>query len=214
MSVGAWEEYLAAARRLDAARRDAAEAAGEHARLVQAAREEATRLRARLAPQQARLRDLGVAATELQPSDEELRAAAQRVTGEPAEVLAVLHQARAMADSADASLTAHTDHLAAPDRAWLRNLLVYGPYALVVLVVQSALYLLADAVSLPALLCGLTMPAIAFGLGWLTIGLLFSDRPAVVGGRVDRTPLLGAAVCIVAPILLSCVGAVAFRLLG
>ena len=90
MSAGTWEEYLAAARRLDAVRRAAADAAAEQARTVQAAREELTRLRARLAPQQSRLRDLGVPEAELQPSPAEVAAAAEAMADGPAAVLAAL----------------------------------------------------------------------------------------------------------------------------
>jgi hypothetical protein len=86
----------------------------------------------------------------------------------------------------------------------LRNLLVYGPFAAVALVVQLGLYIAADGSSLPlyATLCGLTMPAAAFGLGWLVIGLVF---PAGPNGRVERSPLIGAVACF-APVLTSCVG--------
>ena len=96
-------------------------------------------------------------------------------------------------------------------RPWLRNLLVYGPYALVVLVVLLALHLVVDLISLQTLLFGLVMPAAAYGLGWLTIGLIFPEPGP--GGRVDRTPMLGVAVCIAAPLVSFCVGAV-FSLVG
>jgi hypothetical protein len=214
VSAGAWEEYLAAARQLDAVRQSATAAASEHARTVQAAREELTRLRARLAPQQSRLRGLGVPEAELQPSPDEIAAAAQTMSDGPAAVLAALRQARVTADAADAAVVggAEAGISTGPRPPWLRNLLVYGPYALVVFLVQLALYLIVDSVSLPALLCGLSMPAAAYGLGWLTIGLVFAepgaDRP------VERTPVLGAAVCVAAPFLLSCVSAVTLRFLG
>jgi hypothetical protein len=209
VSTGAWEEYLAAARQLDVVRRSAASAAAEHAQSVQAAREELTRLRARLAPQQARLRDLGVPEAELQPSPAEVAAAAGTLSGGPGAVLAALAQARGTADAADAVLTGGAAPTGPGVRPWLRNLLVYGPYALVVFVVQLTLYLLADTWSIPALLCGLAMPFAAFGLGWLTVGLAFAGDPP--GGRVERTPLLGALVCVAAPLLLSCVSAAALR---
>jgi len=88
--------------------------------------------------------------------------------------------------------------------AWLRNLFVYGPFAAVVSLVQVALYLVADGPTLPAYaaLCGLAMPAAAFGLGWLVIGLVFPPGP---DGRPQRTPLVGAAVCLT-PVVLTCMG--------
>jgi hypothetical protein len=212
---GAWEEYLSAARALDAVRRSAATAAGEQAQAVQAARDELTRVRTRLAPQQSRLRDLGVPEAQLIPSPTEVAAAAQGMAGGPDAVLAALRQAWASADVADAALVAGAVGGRLPTggggRPWLRNLLVYGPYALVVLVVQMALYLAVDSFSPPALLCGLGMPVAAFGLGWLTVGLVFPAQP---DGRVDRTPVFGAGVCLAAPMLLSCVGVAALRLLG
>jgi hypothetical protein len=53
------------------------------------------------------------------------------------------------------------------------------------------------------------MPAAAFGLGWLVVGLVFAPGP---GGKVDRTPLIGAVACF-APVLLTCVGVGALAVL-
>ncbi|MEU8612395.1 hypothetical protein AB0C29_30830, partial [Actinoplanes sp. NPDC048791] len=90
-----------------------------------------------------------------------------------------------------------------PWRPWARNLLVYGPFAAAVLIVQIVLYLIAPSGSLPtyALLCGLSMPLLAFGLGWLTIGFVYGGGPA----KVDRTPIVGAIACLT-PVLLTCMG--------
>ena len=173
---------------------------------VQAARAELTGVRARLAPQRSRLADLGVPEAQLTPTPAELSAAAVAVAGGPMPVMAALRQARATADAADAALVAAGP--SGPRAAWppwLRNLLVYGPFAVVVLVVQIALYLAAAPGSLPALAlgCGLTMPLAAFGLGWLTIGLVFPPDPG--GGRVDRTPLVGIIACL-SPVVVTCMG--------
>lgn len=207
MSARAWEEYLAAARRLDAVRRGAAATASDQARAVQTAREELAGARARLAPQQSRLRDLGVPEEGLRPTPAEVTAAARAMAGGPHAVLAALRQVRATADAADAVMVGG-DAPGGDSRPRLRNLLVYGPYALVVFVVQVALYLTANPFSPPALLWGLAMPVMAFGLGWVTVGLVYPTGP---GGRIDRTPVLGAALCLVAPIMLTGVGAVVFR---
>jgi hypothetical protein len=202
----AWSDYLSAAQRLDAVRRGAASVATEQERTLRAARDEAGGVRARLAPQRARLRELGVPEEELNPDPAELAAAAAAVGGDPAAALAALRQARVTADAADAAVLgapgAGPATAGAP--AWARNLLVYGPFAATAFVVQLVLYLVADGASLLgyAAGCGLAMPAAAFGLGWLVTGLVFAPGP---DGRVQRTALVGAVVCF-APVALTCVG--------
>jgi hypothetical protein len=84
----------------------------------------------------------------------------------------------------------------------LRNIVVYGGVALLILIIQIALYL---GFSTPqagflALVCGATLPALGYGIAWLTVGLLY--------GKVDRTPVLGAAIS-AAPVVLLCVGVAA-----
>jgi len=128
--------------------------------------------------------------------------AAQAVTGGPGAILAALRQARSTADAADATMINDGSRRAtAPWRPWARNLLVYGPFAAAVLIVQIVLYLVAPSGSLPtyALLCGLSMPVLAFGLGWITIGFVYGP------GKVDRTPIVGAIACLT-PVLLTCMG--------
>lgn len=142
--MSAWEDYLAAAQRLDAVRRGAATAAGEQAEAVQDAREELTAVRARLVPQQARLRALGVPEPELVPAPAEVAAASRAMAAGPAAVLAGLRQARGTADVADVMVTASrlpsvaTGPGRAP-RTWVHALVVYGPFALAVLVLLSCL---------------------------------------------------------------------------
>jgi hypothetical protein len=197
-----WADYLAAAGRLDAVRRAASSVVTEQAQTVEAAQQELAGVRARLAPQRARLvRDLGVPEADLMPQLPELAAATQAVTGGPAAVLAALRHARATADAADASMLG--SGRSAPWTPWMRNLLVYGPFAVAVLLVQMTLYLIVDTDSRYgwAVVWGLLMPVLAFGLGWVTIGFVFGGGP----GRTDRTPILGAAVCL-APVLVTCMG--------
>jgi len=204
----AWAEYCAAAQRLDAVRRGAASAAAEQTQAVRQARDELTAVRARLIPQQARLRESGVPDGDLHPTPSDASAADRAVSGGPAVVLMALRQARSTADRADASLlgtpTAVPSTPGPPVRAWVRNLLVYAPFAAAVLVVQIALLITAGGspMSIYSLGCGLTLPLAALALAWLTIGLAF---PAPPGGRVDRTLLTGAAICF-APILVTLVG--------
>jgi hypothetical protein len=199
---GPWADYVAAAQRLDAVRRAATTAASEQVATVQAAQQELASVRARLAPQHARLmQDLGVPAATLTPQPAEQALAAQSVAAGPEAILAVLRQARGTADAADAAML--QSGAATPWRPWARNLLVYGPFAAAVLIVQIVLYLVAPSGSLPtyALLCGLSMPLLAFGLGWLTIGFVYGGGQT----KVDRTPLVGAIACLT-PVLLTCMG--------
>jgi hypothetical protein len=199
-----WADYLAAAQRLDAVRRAANTAAGEQQATVAAARQELAGVRARLAPQHARMiRDFGVPEGELAPQPAELAQAAQGLAGGPATVLAALRQARATADAADATIIGGGPGVVRPWRPWARNLLVYGPFAATVLVVQIILYLIVPPGTLPtyAVLCGLSMPVLAFGLGWATIGFVYGGEP----GKLDRTPIVGAIACLT-PVLLTCMG--------
>ena len=203
---GPWADYLAAAQRLDAVRRAASTAAGEQQAGVTAAQQELAGVRARLAPQHARMiRDFGVPEQELTPQPAELAQAARGVAGGPVTVLAALRQARATADAADATVIGGGQGPAVvrPWRPWARNLLVYGPFAATVLVVQIILYLIVPQGTLPtyALLCGLSMPVLAFGLGWATIGFVYGSEP----GKLDRTPIVGAIACLT-PVLLTCMG--------
>ncbi|PTA44123.1 hypothetical protein [Micromonospora sp. RP3T] len=196
----AWAEYVAAARQLDGVRRAAATAAGEQARSVTAAREELTGVRERLAAQQSRLRELGVPAISLAPTPPEVSEAARSMAGGPSAVLAALRAAGGWADDADAVLAAHGLPRLARWPARPRNLLVYGPLALVVPLLQLVLYAVAGAgpVTVLALLVGLPLPAVAFMLGWLAVGRVFRPRPT---DRVDRTPRFGALVCLVPAVL-------------
>lgn len=130
MNDSAWEEYLAAARRLDALRRGAVTAEDEPGRVATATFEELTRVRVRLADQRSRLRMLGVPEEELHPSSDELAAARARngdavahptadepdggsaglAADGPGMIWAALRRSRALADQADAAL--------APPRGW------------------------------------------------------------------------------------------------
>ena len=186
-----WQEYLDAARQLDAVRQAAP--AGDASQGPPAVRDELARLRARLVPQQTRLQQAGVPLDQLTPTAEEVAAATQAMAAGPAAVLAAVRNARATADLADAVLIGSVAPPAVEMPIWRRNLLVYGPFAFVVFLVQVGLaWAAGDRLSVGALLCGLTMPIAAFGLGWLMVGLVF--RPPA-GGPVDRTPVVGAALC-------------------
>jgi len=84
----------------------------------------------------------------------------------------------------------------------VRNGLVYGGFAVSVLIIQVVLFVVADEGStLPMLapVCLLGLPAFAWLGGWLTVGAAF--RPPV-GGKVNRTPRLGVAICLMPNVLL------------
>ena len=214
-AAAAWADYCAAAQRLDGVRRGAATAAGEHAQVVRAAREELTAVRARLLPQQARLREAGVPENDLHPTPGDAAAAELAVSGGPTGILAALHQARSTADRADAALLgvpgAALNPSQPPTRTWLRNMLVYGPFAGAVLVVQIALLVTAGGtpMSIYALGCGLSLPLAALAFAWVTIGAAF---PAP-GGKVDRTLGIGAIVCF-APVLITLIGTAVMAITG
>jgi hypothetical protein len=200
MTDRAWEEYLATARRLDAVRRDAATTAATQAAAVRTAHEELAYVRGRLALQR---QNWAAGVTDVP--------AAPASVGDPTAVLDQLRQARLMVDQADALANATQGPGSGP-ASWpprLRNLLVYGPLALFVLIAQMVLLVLASETPLWLPLCGLVMPAAAFGLGFAMIGVIF---PAPQGGRVDRTPLLGALVCL-ASVLVLCGGLAVLALL-
>ncbi|MDG4828047.1 hypothetical protein O7627_01860 [Solwaraspora sp. WMMD1047] len=101
-----WQDYLAAAQRLDAVRRGS-EPAGSGpagsgpAETIRAARDELARLRARLALQHAQLRALGVPEDDLRPTAAELAAVAEPMAAGPEPVLAALRQARTTVAATD-----------------------------------------------------------------------------------------------------------------
>lgn len=212
--MSAWEEYLAAAQRLDSVRRRAAAAAAEQSGVLRAATEELAGVQRRISLQQGRFGGIagryGMRPPDLAPDPAGIGIAVPPGS-EPPAVLAALHSARSALDSADAELTG----LESPGTrsAWgsqrpaaVRNLAVYGAFALLVLVLQAVLFIVASDESLPLLapVCGLVLPLLAFALGWITVGLVY---PAATSGSVvERTPLVGAVVCLVAPVVLTCAG--------
>jgi hypothetical protein len=138
----------------------------------------------------------GSAVPALLPSPAEAATARQQVNGGPAVVLAALRQARAMIDVADATLAAGTP---GPSLS-LRPLLVYGPIAGILLVVQLFLSLVFDprGGSLLVLVpCDASMAVLGWATGWLLVKPILRTR--------DRGAALGALVCAV-PVVLSLAG--------
>jgi VIT1/CCC1 family predicted Fe2+/Mn2+ transporter len=199
--VTAWDEYVAAAQRLDTVRRHAAAVVAEQAALRQTAREELNGVRTRLQLQQGRLRDAARqagAAPTLEPTEVELDAA--RVGLGPADtpetIRAALAGARMSLDSADAVLSGVSGAVASPSSGVLRNVLVYGGYALLAAFLQILVFFATseeDSTAILVLGCGVLSPLLVFGLGWLTVGALAPPRGAA---RPGRTPVIGATLSV------------------
>ncbi|WFE26244.1 hypothetical protein O7623_23290 [Solwaraspora sp. WMMD791] len=202
-----WAEYAATVRRLARLRQaPAVPSPGATPGAPGAAAAIADRLTA----QRHQLIGLGVPPGALDPAAEEVAAAraALESGGAPARQATVARTVAAM-DGAAAALAGPAP-TGGSSPVWLRNLLVYGPFAMIVVVIQIALFAAAgDQAPLRYVLgCGVLMPAVAFGLGWLAVGFVYAGP----GRQVDRTPLVGLAVC-AAPLLLALVLAAVVALL-
>ena len=194
----AWDDYLAAAQRLDAVRRSAAVAVAEQTKALQAARDDLTGLRTRLGLQHARLldtaRQAGTTLPDVTPAPADMaNAQAALGKGTPQSVRTSLAGARSALDNADAVLSGLAD-AGGPGsaRPALRNAGVYGGYALLAAILEVLAFLTVDEQSGAALLvlgCAVVLPVFVFALGWLTVGAL---RPPA------RTPVLGLAMSLLA----------------
>jgi hypothetical protein len=94
---------------------------------------------------------------------------------------------------------------ASSTRVWM-NAAIYFTFAVLAAVVQVPTLLAGerfDEISLLALPCALVLPALAFGLGWLTIGAT-TRRPTT------RTPVMGMAISLLALIPMIVFAAVLF----
>jgi hypothetical protein len=221
-----WAEYQAAARRLDAARQAAAKVVAEQSTQLTRARAELADLQTRITLQRNRLdhaaRSMGAPLSELAdespghgPAGHLIRAAAPRT---PAEAMSALIRARGHLDKVDAMLTTAEDSVTGIEQigqsAGRRNAIVYGAWAAIFAIIQLPLILavLRDSTWAIFALCGLVTPAIAFGLGWVTVAAIFK-RPGI---EVDRTPLLGALISLgaAAPMVLMLIVAVVTAILG
>lgn len=210
-----WEDYLASARELDECRRQAASAAAAQESAVEAVRRELAGVQRRAALGQARLRDVAIRAG--LPPPAVLPVGPVRPAADPDQASAALRAARAGLDAADAALSeAENPSGAVPLAGWspaARNSLVYGGFAFVVLIAQVILLLAVSgtATSVLAMGCAVVLPVFGYGLAWLTVGLIFhgakgaTSRRVTGWGPVERTPVLGAAIC-AAPVVLICAG--------
>lgn len=206
----AWEEYQEAARRLDAVRQQIDAARAEHTRIAQGGRAELSGVQQRLALHRVRLADVAVRAGQpvpvLVPTPADIQSAHARLAGgtgptpSPENAVVALRTARDALDRADAILSDLDTRQARPARPpVLRNATIYGAYAAAMLVLQipGLVLLLREQPAGITALCGAVTPAIAFALGWVTIGVL--PRRSVLGAPPpSRSALLGAAISLVA----------------
>jgi hypothetical protein len=216
-SPAAWMEYVAAAQRLDTVRRTAASVVAEHNKALQAARDKLSHVREKLAAyteqtgslDASRSRPAQFAGAQASPGPaDHVDILARLTNASPAQVTVALREAESALDAANAELSVVEDEQPAN---LARNVGVYTGYTLLITVLQVPLWLAlsgADAAAILAMPCGLTLPAIAFGLAWLTIGM-------VAPGERDRNPLFGAAISLVALLpVLAFVGLEVGRLSG
>jgi hypothetical protein len=206
----AWDEYVAAVTELDTVRRDAATAVAGQESAVRDARAELARVRARVGLQRTRLgavsESLGRPVPVLDPEPADRAAAVHLVPPSvmdptPA-VSAALKGAWAGLDAADATVTIAAE---APSgdgflASWpppARNALPYAWYALlalIALVIVNGFAGSSPSAAVVALGFDLVVPAGAFLLGALSIGLLYGQTR---DGRSRRSVVLGVMICVI-----------------
>ncbi|MEV6926906.1 hypothetical protein AB0M46_20690 [Dactylosporangium sp. NPDC051485] len=108
----------------------------------------------------------------------------------PGRVSRALRIAAAGLKQSEAALAAPGRQAASNRRVWV-NAGIYFAFALLASIVQIPTLLAADStgVGLLALPCALVLPAMSFGLGWLTIG-------AMARKSTSRTPVLGLVISV------------------
>jgi hypothetical protein len=111
----------------------------------------------------------------------------------PGRVATALRVAAAGLKQSEAALAAPGRQAASNRRVWV-NASIYFGFALLAAIVQIPTLLAGqtdDGIGFLALPCALVLPAIAFGLGWLTIG-------AMTRKSTSRTPVLGVVISLLA----------------
>jgi hypothetical protein len=203
--MSAWEDYLAATQRLDAVRREAASVVAERVAAVKAAQADLAGVRQRVTQQHTRLasasKEAGVPVPDTGPAEP------VAVTAEPIALRAALKETGATLTAADALLsTVERSNSTRLSRIsnWPivpRNLMVYLGFALLsVLVPLITLGATTNKfLLLPTIGCATVLPLFGYGLAWLSVGMLY--RPEHTG-RVQRTPLIGAAATVATVIVL------------
>ncbi len=210
----AWGEYLTTAAALDSARRDEAAAVVAQQEATATARQEIATVRRRIEVQRARLLDAAARASmprpgvDPGPGDRET-AAAMLKAPEPASaadpvaaVAAAVSGASATLDAADAALLAARRRRATVGAlpTWpplLRNGVVYFWFAALTMVALAEISHIAGSSRRADLLVAVfsvLVPACAWVVAWLSIGVLFEPDP---DGDQPRSPWLGFLLCAV-----------------
>jgi hypothetical protein len=111
----------------------------------------------------------------------------------PGRIATALRVAASGLKQSEAALAAPGRQPASNRRVWV-NAAIYFAFAVLAAVIQIPMLLAGDwgrGIGLLAVPCALVLPAIAFGLGWLTIG-------AMTRKSTSRTPVLGVVISLLA----------------
>lgn len=206
MTASGYQTYLAALRELNALRTDADAAVARHREATTGHSRAVDRQWQRLTEQRARLWQL---ADDCRLPSPDLQAPPPPppMTGDPVVDIAA---ATADLDAAEeghrrSRYLAHRAKLLPAWRADDRNGLIYGVFALLCLLVQAVV--LASAAGTEQLwdltgqflLCVLA-PFVAWGAGWLTIGVvsrpILGEESTFPDGKLPRNPRLGLVICL------------------
>ncbi|MEV0648043.1 hypothetical protein AB0I28_22530 [Phytomonospora sp. NPDC050363] len=198
--MSAWDDYLAAARELARLRATDTTTGANRETWVGARRAELADIGTNLTRQRTSLEN--VASVARLPLRLEAPAPAHLAGADVAEVLRGAHDDTLAADALvrETDYLAHRPPLLPRWRADERNAVVYGLWAALGLLVQVGVMVNAaareDTLSgrgWVAFICFL-VPFVAFGLGWLTIGVV--GRPRLGDDKLARNPRLGLIVCL------------------
>jgi hypothetical protein len=210
--MGAWEQYLDAAQRLDAARREAETLAAERAAVAKAAAADLATTRRRLEVQRARLIEaatrLGVRAPRVTVDAAELAHARTamgyfRAPNPTAAAAAALRANRATLDAGDAAVSTLEDpHGPAQTAGIGRNSTVYALAALTACLIPMLLVWFgpgdparrATVLVRAGSYCGaVVLPLLGYALAWILTGAL-GRHPGVL--RPNRSAALGAVITV------------------
>lgn len=207
--MNGWDDYLSVTVELDTVRRRAANAVASQETAAEHARRDIGVARQRIALQRSRLAEAATRAGRVplpvEPSPTEVNAASYAVTATAVDptpgIASAIKGAWTTLDGADAVLSGIADDPSGPGvlRDWptaARNALPYGWYAMLATIALVIINVVAESpsASFIALAFDFFVPAGAFVLGLISVGLVFgADR----NGRVSRSPGLGLAICAV-----------------
>lgn len=205
--MSAFDDYLAQLRRLDQTRRGAEEAAARTASATESLGQRAERLAERAAARRTAVDELAAAARVATPP----RVAGAPLGGDPAVEIDAAEADLRAAEAAfeEARYLAHRPPWLPRWRADERNGLIYGLFAFASLLAQLLVLRMvkADDLSGAIVLAAIVAacPLLAFGLGWLTIGVAARPRITDEEQRLERNFRLGLVLC-GSTLIVSCFG--------